>query len=142
MNPHEAYISEGGKRGSFKEQIDRDRFKEGMLQLTWFQHLCELQYKSELEMQNVLQKIIQQSPAQEKYIASATPDEKRDLIVADMVDSPIGYVEANWFRIHFPNDRSKPLEPEYKLLLDTFDVDPVGVNEKLTELFKESIIKH
>ncbi|MBP9698104.1 MAG: hypothetical protein KBD65_02855 [Candidatus Moranbacteria bacterium] len=141
MGAHEVYLFEKGTVNPLETDGEREKFKEQMLQLSWFQHRCEALYDDE-HTNAILERIIQESPEQEQRIKKAGRDERMEIIVEDMINSPMGNAEAAWFRQHFPNDKSAPLSPEYKVLLDTFDADPAFVFAELDKLFSESVTTH
>ncbi|MDP2837718.1 MAG: hypothetical protein Q8O53_00375 [Candidatus Moranbacteria bacterium] len=143
MNVHEAYCAKS-REHPFEVQGDRDTFKEQMLQLSWFDSLCR-SYYGEDEMRVLLDTIIQKSPEQRDRIEKATSDEKREIVIEDMINSSAGYAEAEWFRMHFPKDstdKKRPLAKEYQKLLERFESDPEGVNQQLNKLFQESLTTH
>lgn len=142
MNVHEAYMSETrGKELDPEKKGERDMLKEQVLQLSWLQYYFESLHPEE-EWDSLLEEIAKQSPEQAGRIARATNEERIGILVDNMIDSALGKVETSWFRLHFPNDRSKPLAQEYQILFDRFESDPTSVNRELTEKFKEETPLH
>lgn len=141
MNVHEAYMSEIQGEQHSETVGERDMLKEQMLQLSWLQYYFESLHPEE-EWDDLLQKIAEQSSEQAGRIARATGEEKLGILIDNMIDSALGKAETSWFRLHFPNDRSKPLAPEYKKLFDAFESDPAAVNRELSERFKKDTPTH
>ena len=123
---------------------ERETQKENMLQLGWFAHRCQ-NIQSQGKLEEALARIaLSDAEMAERIARTKADEEKQTILLETMITSPEGSSEAAWFRLHFPNDKSKPLAPEYAVILSTFssDGDPTKAFQELDQLYKESLIVH
>lgn len=140
FDPHVAYINEK-ESAPLDTAVDRERNAEFMLQLKWFTHRCQ-GINNEEELEARLRQLAESDPNMAEQIERSTPEEKQTIIMNQMILNPQGFPEASWFRVHFPSDKTLPLEKDYRLILDAFETDPDGACAKLDELFQASITTH
>lgn len=143
FNPHEVFSAERAtdQAGNLPE---REMQRENMLQLGWFAHRCQDIINNEQALAMKLKQMVAANPQLAEQIERSTLEEKQTIILNEMLDSPQGSLEANWFRVHFPSNKSVPLAEPYQLVLDGYDPDkdPELAYRELDRLFAESITTH
>lgn len=124
------------------EREIRDMERENGLQLGWFMHRCA-DIQDEQEMEKTLQRMGNDNPLLAERVARSSREERQTILLESMIESPLGNAEAEWFRLHFPNDKSQPLAPAYRMVLVLFASGKADLaNEELDRLFRESMVSH
>lgn len=149
FNPHEVFHTEPKRVESesmdLEERNEEEEMrKRNMLQLGWFAHRCQEIINNEQALAMKLEQLVTINPQLAEQIERSTLEEKQTIILNEMLDSPQGSLEANWFRVHFPSDKNLPLGKEYRLVLQGFDPDkdPGSSYRELDRLFGNSITAH
>lgn len=145
MKAHEMFVQMSAENpDTMRDQQERDREAEQLLQMGWYQHICTGLTDRE-HLAATLQEIIHNSPEQKERIEKADLDMQRDIILETMILSPELLPEARWFRTLFPRDdkgESLPLKMETRNLLDAFSTQPEQAYTNLDRMYLESLTKH
>lgn len=145
MNAHEMFVRMSSEDSeAMKNQKERDREAEQLLQMGWYQHICTGLTDRE-HLAATLQEIIHSSPEQKERIEKADLDMQRDIVLETMILSPELSPEARWFRTLFPRDdagESLPFKKEVRKILDEFSAQPEQAYKDLDRMYLENLTKH
>lgn len=108
-------------------------YRKNVLQIAWFEHRANTMNDEQLQL--VLDRIKAESPEQAERINTATPEERRNILIEDMVLAPgslAGSAERVWFREVFLK------MPEAQSLLERVEEEPEEVFAEIDRLFTAS----
>lgn len=127
---------------SESKERGRNMEDENRLQMGWFTHRCQA-LDTEQSLTEKLEELAHDDPALAERITRSSLEERQTIVLENMINSPLGTLEAKWFRLHFSNDRSQALAPTYQIVLDRFQAgESLWAYEELDRLFRESMPTH
>ena len=131
MHMEEVFSKESTEH--LKTPESEEMYRQNILQVAWFEHRANT--ISDEQVQLVLDRIRAESPEQASRIDAATREDRRNIIIEDMVLAPgshAGSAERIWFREVFLG------MPEAKSLLEKIEDEPEAVFAEIDRLFVAS----
>ena len=121
---------------------EEEKRKQNMLQTAWFMYRCQA-LKSDEALDAAIAGLVLADPSlQDRVERLKNIEEKQTLILENMMKSNPANTESPWFRKHFPNEKSMPLSPEYRVVLEKFKTNSEWAVEELDRLFQENVTLH